>query len=86
MKIQRGKVAILLVVVGMVLPAIFISYKAIDNRAWSVCNATPTAEQDSEVTKDFSWSPLGWVCHKTWTDKHGRPTGEPVDKHIPFIP
>ena len=86
MKIQRGKIAILLVVLVMMVPAGLFTYKVIDDRAWSACTATPTPEPDSEVTKEFTWSPLGWVCHITWIDKSGKPIGDTFDKHIPLIP
>lgn len=86
MKIQRGKIAILLVVLVLVFPASLFAYKAMDDRAWSACTATPTAEPNFSVTKEFSWSPLGWVCHKTLTDEDGNLTGDTFDKHIPLIP
>jgi len=86
MKIQRGKIAILLVVLVMMVPAVAISALSLHERAMNTCTATPTPEPDFAVTTDFSFSPLGWVCHKTLTDKDGNPIGATVDKHIPLIP
>jgi hypothetical protein len=86
MKIQRGKIAILLVALVMLVPAGFITFGAIHERAMSACTSTPTPEPDSEVSMDFSSSPLGWVCHKTLTDKDGNPIGATVDRNISLIP
>ncbi|NBQ93643.1 MAG: hypothetical protein EBU06_06950 [Micrococcales bacterium] len=86
MYIQRGKIAILLVVLMMVVPGIFITALNIRERAMNTCTATPTPEPDSKVTMDFSRSPLGWVCHKTLIDETGEPIGATVDTIIPLIP
>lgn len=86
MKIQRGKIALLLVVPMLLIPAVLIAYGAIQQRAMNVCTATPTPEPDFQASVDFSSSPLGWVCHKTPTDKSGLPIGATVDKRIPLIP
>ena len=86
MKIQRGKIALLLVVPMLLITAVLITWGIMQGRAMSVCTATPTPEPDFRASVDFSSSPLGWVCHKTPTDKSGLPIGATIDKRIPLIP
>lgn len=86
MKIRRGKIAILLFVVGLVIPALVITAIQVKERAVNYCTRTPTAEPDSLVTVEFSDSPLGWVCHKTFVDISGEPIGETIDTRLPLIP
>jgi len=86
MKIQRGKIAILLVVLVMFVPGGVITVKLLHERATSACIATPTSEPDSQGHIEFTWSPLGWVCYKTWIDKFGKPIGETMERQLPLIP
>jgi hypothetical protein len=86
MKIQRGKIAILLVVLVMVLPAGLFTYKAINDRAWNACTATPTPEPDSAAHVEFTSSPLGWVCYKTFVGKTANPLGKTLMRQLPLVP
>jgi hypothetical protein len=86
MKIQRGKIAILLVVLVMIVPAGVITVKLLHERATSACIATPTSEPDSQGHIEFTWSPLGWVCYKTFVDKLGHPLGKTLKTQLPLVP
>jgi len=86
MKIQRGKIAILLVVLVMVVPAGLMSAASLQERATNVCNSTPTSEPDSISHVEFTWSPLGWVCYKTFVDKLDHPLGKTLKRQLPLVP
>jgi len=86
MKIQRGKIAFLLVVLVMIVPAVLMSATSLYERATNICGATPTSEPDSRYHVEFTSSPLGWVCYKTWIDKSGQPIGETMERQLPLIP
>jgi galactitol-specific phosphotransferase system IIC component len=86
MKIQRGKIAILLVVVVMIVPAVLMSATSLHERATNICGSTPTSEPDSLSHVEFSSSPLGWVCYKTFVDKLGHPLGKTLKRQLPLVP
>ena len=86
MKIQKGKVAILLLALILVIPVLKGIGSIVEERAMNACTATPTSEPDSENSVEFSWSTLGWVCHETLTDKDGKPIGDTTDTHLPLFP
>jgi hypothetical protein len=86
MKIQRGKIAILVVTLVMIVPFVFISATSLHERATSVCNSTPNSEPDSLSHVEFTTSPLGWVCYKTFVDKLDHPIGKTLKRQLPLIP
>jgi len=86
MKIQKGKVAILLLVLVLALPLGKGVGGIIEERAMDACTATPTSELDFEASVKFSWSPLGWVCQQTQTDQDGKPNGIMTYKNLPLLP
>ena len=86
MKIQRGKIAVLLVVLVFLIPLGIITAARLHERATSTCTATPRPEPDSIVRVEFTWSPLGWICYKTWTDDSGQPSEETLERQLPLIP
>ena len=86
MKIQRGKIAILLVVLVMIVPAVLMSATSLHERATNICGSTPTSEPDSMSHVEFSSSPLGWVCYKTFVDKSGHPLGKTLKTQLPLVP
>ena len=86
MKIQKGKIALLLVLLVLALPLGKGVGGLLEERAMNACTATPTSEPDFEATVKFSWFPLGWVCHQTQTDQYGKPNGKITDKNLPLVP
>lgn len=81
MKIVRGKVAIALVGVILLIPVMGLSVVALTKAAMNRCTATPTSEPDSVVTVEFKLDSFDWICHKRWVD-----TGVLEEKHISFFP
>lgn len=90
MKIQRGKVAILLVLMVMVVPGGFMTAFSIRDMAMNACMATPPSEtlklDDFSASVDLHWSTLSWVCHREYTDEEGEPNGLAETVTFPLIP
>lgn len=90
MKIQRGKVAILLVLMVMVVPGGFMTAFSIRDNAMNACTASPPSDplklDDFSASVDLRWSTLSWVCHREYTDEDGEPNGITSTLTFPLIP
>jgi hypothetical protein len=90
MKIQRGKVAILLVVLVMVVPGGIMSAFSIRETAMNACTASPPSDplklDDFNASVDLNWSTLSWVCQREYTNEEGEPNGIAQTVTFPLIP
>ena len=86
MKIQKGKVAIALLVLVLLIPLSKGVGRMLEERAGNRCTATPTDSPDFSGSVDLNFDTLSWVCHREYTDENGEPNGIASTLIFPLIP
>jgi hypothetical protein len=90
MKIQKGKIAIALLVLILVFPAGKMVGSLLEERAKNRCTAStpgdPQASMDFSASVDLNFDTLSWVCHRDFTDAKGEPNGLASTLTFPLIP
>jgi hypothetical protein len=90
MKIQKGKIAIALLVLILVFPAGKMVGSMLEERAMNRCAATPPGDSlslmDARASVDLNFDTLSWVCHREYTDENGEPNGIASTLTFPLIP
>lgn len=86
MKIQKGKVAIVLLALVLLLPLSRFAGSVVEERAVNRCAATPADSADFLAYVDFNWSTMSWACQREYTNELGEKNGLVSRVSFPLIP
>ena len=86
MKIQKGKVAVALLVLVILIPLSRFAGSVVEERAVNRCTATPLDSADFLAYVDFNWSNMSWVCQREYTNELGEKNGIASRVSFPLIP
>ena len=90
MKIQKGKIAIALLVLVLVFPAGKMVGSMLEERAMNRCTASPPGDpqglMDAEASVDLNWETLSWACEREYTNEQGEKNGLASRVSFPLIP
>jgi hypothetical protein len=86
MKIQKGKVAIALLVLILMIPLSRFAGSVVEERAVNRCTATPGDSADFLAYVEFKWSSMSWACQREYTNEQGEKNGLVLRVSFPLIP
>jgi hypothetical protein len=86
MKIQKGKVAIALLVLILMIPLSRFAGSVVEERAVNRCTSTPGDSADFLAYVDFNWSSMSWTCQREYTNEEGGKNGLVSRESFPLIP